>query len=79
MAARPKQRWDELDPRARRMIMIAAAAEGALKLAALIDLARRPAHEVRGSKLRWATAIIVTNSMGAVPISYFIRGRRGPA
>jgi hypothetical protein len=50
--------------------------EGALKLAALIDLARRPASDVRGSKVKWALAIVLINSVGAVPITYFVRGRR---
>jgi len=50
--------------------------EGVLKVAALTDLARRPASEVRGSKLRWALAVTLVNSVGAVPIAYFVRGRR---
>jgi hypothetical protein len=47
-----------------------------LKIAALIDLVRRAASEVRGSKLRWAAAITFINSVGAVPLIYFLRGRR---
>jgi hypothetical protein len=47
-----------------------------LKIAALIDLARRPAGEIRGSKLRWALSILLVNSLGALPITYFARGRR---
>lgn len=68
--------WQELSPRARKLIIAAAATEGALKVAALIDLARRPANRIRGSKLRWALAITLINSVGAVPIVYFVRGRR---
>jgi hypothetical protein len=34
---------------------------------------------VHGSKARWATAIVLINSFGAVPIGYFVRGRRKPA
>ena len=71
-----KMRWSELPPRARRALLLAAAAEGGLKVAALIDLAQRPADEVRGSKVRWAAAIILINSVGATPIVYFLRGRR---
>ena len=56
--------------------MAGAAFEGALKIAALIDLARRPASQIRGSKRRWASAIAVINSLGAVPILYFVLGRR---
>jgi hypothetical protein len=70
------KKWEELSPRTRRLIIIGGAVEGLLKLAALIDLARRPATEVRGSKARWALAIILTNSLGGLPIAYFLWGRR---
>ncbi len=73
------RKWNELDPRARRLILIAGALEGALKIAALVDLARRPSSEVRGSKARWAAAVSMTNSLGAVPIAYFAYGRRKPS
>lgn len=71
-----RKRWNELSPRARRVIIAGASVEGVLKAAALIDLARRPAVEIRGSKAAWAVAIFLVNSAGAVPIAYFIRGRR---
>lgn len=68
-------RWDGLSLRTRRVIMAAAAVEGLLKIAALIDLVRRPAREVRGSKRVWAVAIVLINSAGVVPLVYFGRGR----
>jgi hypothetical protein len=71
-----KKRWQDLSPKVRRFILIGGAVEAVLKVAALVDLARRPAEEVRGSKLRWAAAIIVINAAGAVPAAYFVRGRR---
>jgi len=71
-----KKRWRDLDPRTRRVIVVAAAIEGALKVAALVDLKRRPAEQVRGSKQIWTAAIVLTNSAGAVPVTYFLRGRR---
>jgi hypothetical protein len=70
-------RWGELDPRLRQAIMLGAAFEAGLKVAALIDLAQRPSHGVRGSKIGWAAAITVVNSAGLVPILYLLRGRRG--
>ena len=70
------RRWSELDPRLRQTITIVGAVEAGLKIAALIDLAQRPARHVRGSKARWAAAITLVNSAGAVPIVYFLRGRR---
>ncbi len=70
-----KKRWSELDPRVRKAILFASAVETGLKTAALIDLARRSAHDVRGSKVGWAVAITLVNSGGAVPIAYLLRGR----
>jgi hypothetical protein len=74
-----KKRWDELSLRTRRLIIVGATFEGVLKFAALIDLARRPADEVRGTKAKWAAAIVVVNFAGALPLFYFARGRRPSA
>lgn len=71
-----KKRWHDLSPRTRRVIVAVSAIETALKAAALVDLCRRPADQVRGSKKAWATAIVLVNSAGAVPAAYFLRGRR---
>jgi hypothetical protein len=71
-----RKKWNELSPPTRRLIIAAGAFEGALKVAALIDLARRPPREVRGSKLRWALAVTLINSVGVVPVAYFTYGRR---
>jgi hypothetical protein len=70
------RRWSELPPRVRQAMLLAGAVEAGLKIAALIDLAQRPARHVRGSKVRWAAAIALINAAGAVPILYFLRGRR---
>jgi hypothetical protein len=72
----PKRRWSDLSERTRRLIILGAIFEGVLKILALIDLKRRPAGEVRGSKARWASAVVLVNSVGAVPIAYFLYGRR---
>jgi hypothetical protein len=68
--------WSDLDPRWRQAIMLTGAVEAGLKIAALIDLVRRPSREVRGSKWRWGAAIALVNSAGAVPTAYLLRGRR---
>jgi hypothetical protein len=73
-----RKKWNELSPRTRRLVVAGAVFEGTLKVAALVDLARRPAVAVRGSKPVWAAAIVLVNSLGAVPIAYFVRGRRRP-
>jgi hypothetical protein len=76
MAARRK--WSDLSEGTRRLLTITAVAEGLLKLAALIDLKRRPASQIRGPKWLWATVVTVVSSAGVVPISYFVFGRRQP-
>jgi hypothetical protein len=70
------KRWNQLSPESRRLIIAGGVFEGVLKTAALIDLARRPAADVRGSKVRWALAVTLINSVGAVPIAYFVHGRK---
>lgn len=69
-------KWNELSPQWRRALIVCGAVDGALKLVALVDLARRPAADVRGSKAAWAVAISLVNSVGAIPIAYFAYGRR---
>jgi hypothetical protein len=73
MAAR---KWSELSKRNRRLITVAAAAEASLKTAALIDIRRRPAGQIRGPKWIWATVVVVVNSFGGAPLAYFAFGRR---
>jgi len=68
------KRWSSLSPRTRRLIIVAGLAETALKAAALADLKRRPASQVRGRKWVW-TASMIVNSFGVIPLSYFAFGR----
>jgi len=69
------QHWKNLSPRTRRLLIAAAGAEGVLKVAALIDMKRRPADQIRGSKWVWGPAMVI-NSAGVIPIAYFTLGRR---
>lgn len=69
-------RWSELSPTTRRIVMGVATIDGVGRALALVDLARRPREEVRGSKTAWAIALTVVNSAGALPVAYFVRGRR---
>ena len=73
-----RKQWSDLSPRTRRLLTTAAVAEGILKGAALVDLKRRPASQIRGPKWLWATVVTVVSSAGVVPISYFVFGRRQP-
>jgi hypothetical protein len=73
-----RRQWSHLSQPTRRLLAITAVAEGILKLAALVDLKRRPASQVRGPKWLWATVLAIVSSAGVVPISYFTFGRRQP-
>ncbi len=66
----------DLDPRLRQVLLAAAGVEAGLKIAALIDLAQRSPAEVVGTRARWAVAIVLLNTVGVLPIAYFLRGRR---
>jgi hypothetical protein len=74
MAAEKK--WSDLSQRTRRLILVSAVVEGTLKTAALIDIKRRPASQIRGSKWIWAAVVVLVNSFGGAPLSYFAFGRR---
>ena len=73
-----QQRWNNLSEGNRRLIIVVAVAESILKGAALIDIKRRPADQIRGPKWLWAPVVALVNSAGVVPISYFAFGRRRP-
>jgi hypothetical protein len=68
-----KRSLSELSPRQRNLVVLAAAAELTLKLAALRDISRRSPEEIRGTKTPWRLAQIV-NTFG--PLGYFLFGRR---
>jgi hypothetical protein len=68
--------WKDLSPRTRRLLLAGAAVDGGLKAAALFDLRRRPASEIRGSKRVWVPVVAIVNSAGLIPLYYFFFGRR---
>ena len=67
------KKWSELTSGQRKAMIALGTVEVVLASAAYIDLIRRPADEVDGSKGKWA-AIIAINIVG--PIAYFTRGRK---
>jgi hypothetical protein len=70
------RKWSDLSQRSRNFIVAAAAAEACLKTAALIDIKRRPASQIRGSKWIWVPVVVFINSFGCAPLAYFAFGRR---
>jgi hypothetical protein len=68
-----KKRWSDLTPNQRRAVYVAGAIETVATAAALRDLARRPAEDVRGPKLLWRLGAFV-QPVG--PLAYFVVGRR---
>jgi hypothetical protein len=72
----PPQQWSDLSERTRKLIITAGVVDVTLRIAALIDIKRRPASQIRGRKPLWAAVVAVVNSAGVIPISYFLFGRR---
>ena len=71
-----KPQWSDLSKPTQRLIIVAAAVETSLKVAALVNIKRRPASQIRGSKWIWVPAVTIINSAGLAPLAYFVFGRR---
>ncbi len=65
----------DLSKRTRTVIVVGGVIEGLLEVVSLIDIHRRPAERIRGSKSAWTKTVIMANSVGAVPLAYFLFGR----
>ena len=72
----PKQWQDLTDRQKRGIVLLLGALQITLLAAALIDIRRRPADAINGSKRLW-TAVVFINGIG--PIAYFVFGRKRPA
>ena len=68
-----KKKWSDLSGGQKRSIALSGVVQIGLLKAALVDIYRRPAEQVRGSKWAW-TAVSFINFAG--PISYFAFGRK---
>jgi len=71
-----KKKWSERSRCRRTLIVAAGVVEAVLLVTTLIDIKRRPADQIKGSKRMW-TALAFVNIVG--PISYFTFGRRRSA
>jgi hypothetical protein len=65
-------RWSKLSPLQRTGTALTILIQVSLLVAALIDLRRRPAAQIRGKKWFWALVVFI-NWIG--PISYFLFAR----
>ncbi len=65
-------RLSELSPPLRAAALVLAAFQIVLYAAAYVDISRRPAEQIRGSKTRWRLVCLL-NTLG--PLSYFRWGR----
>lgn len=70
---RDKKRWSDLTDRQRRLIVVGGIAEAIVTTAVLVDLARRPAGQVRGPRVAWVLGLVV-QPFG--PFAYLAFGRR---
>ena len=67
-----KTEWSKRSPPQRMFIVLVGAVEMALMVAAEADIQRRPASQIKGSKLRWRLICLI-NVFG--PLSYYRWGR----
>jgi len=68
-----QKQWKDLTVAQKRSLVLLGALQLVLLAAALIDIRRRPAEAINGSKRLW-TIIVFVNYIG--PISYFLFGRK---
>ncbi|MGH3105604.1 MAG: PLDc N-terminal domain-containing protein [Rubrobacteraceae bacterium] len=69
----PNKRWGDLSSTQRKAVVLSGVVQLGLLAAALADIYRRPAQEIRGDKRLWAVVAFV-NFVG--PVSYFLFGHR---
>ncbi len=67
--------WKDFNSAQKKGIISLAAVQILLLATALIDIAMRPAHEIKGKKLWWVMVSFI-DFLG--PMAYFIYGRKNP-
>lgn len=71
--ARKKQKWSDIPKSRQRGIIGLGTVQVCLSIAALLDIRRRPADQIKGSKPMWV-ALSFLNTVG--PLAYFAFGRK---
>jgi hypothetical protein len=69
----PTRKWKDMSNLQRVGVIVGGVIQFGLLLAALVDIARRPADQIRGRKILWVGLSFI-NYVG--PICYFILGRK---
>lgn len=67
------RRWDDVAPAQKVLVMLLVSLQVSLAVSAWVDLALRPADQIKGRKRTWA-AVIAVNVIG--PVLYFRCGPR---
>jgi hypothetical protein len=71
-----RQKWDDLPPARKRLLIAVGVVDAGMRAWALIDLKDRSADEVKGPKAAWALALTLGNTAGLLPAAYLLIGRR---
>jgi hypothetical protein len=71
--AKKTQRWSDLSTEQRIGVVALGTFQVSLQIAALVDIRRRPAKQIKGRKATWV-AVSFINTFG--PLAYFKFGRR---
>jgi hypothetical protein len=69
----PNKGWKDLSSKQKGAVVLSGAVQLGLLAAALADIRRRPAEEIRGNKKLWVPLAFV---IYVGPIAYFLLGRR---
>ena len=69
----PKRKLSDLTPGQKKSLGLAGVVQVGLALAALVDIWRKPADQVRGNRIAWSMACGI-NFFG--PLAWFMFGRR---
>jgi hypothetical protein len=73
MVANMPKKWSDLTPGQRAGAVAMMVVQVSLLIAALVDIRRRPAEQINGSKRLWVGVAFI-NFIG--PIAYFVFGRK---
>jgi hypothetical protein len=75
MTRRRNPRWGDMTTGQQARMVAQGSIQLALLAAALVDIRRRPAEAIKGSKWLW-TGVAFINFLGLGPIAYFAFGRK---